>query len=48
VLDEALRIKNWATAGVLTVKQLDPPYRLVLTGTHLDGPSFSSMRRGIA
>ena len=31
VLDEAQRIKNWATKTALTVKRLDPPYRLVLT-----------------
>ncbi|MEK7838192.1 MAG: SNF2-related protein, partial [candidate division NC10 bacterium] len=36
VLDEAQRIKNWATKTALTVKQLDPPYRLVLTGTPME------------
>ena len=36
VLDEAQRIKNWATKTALTVKQLDPTYRLVLTGTPME------------
>lgn len=36
VLDEAQRIKNWATRTALTVKRLDPPYRLVLTGTPME------------
>jgi hypothetical protein len=36
VLDEAQRIKNWATKTALTVKQLDPPFRLVLTGTPME------------
>lgn len=36
VLDEAQRIKNWATKTALTVKRLNPPYRLVLTGTPLE------------
>jgi SNF2 family DNA or RNA helicase len=36
VLDEAQRIKNWATKTALTVKRLDPPYRLVLTGTPME------------
>ncbi|MBI3854724.1 MAG: DEAD/DEAH box helicase [Planctomycetes bacterium] len=36
VLDEAQRMKNWATKTALTVKQLDPPYRLVLTGTPME------------
>ncbi len=36
VLDEAQRIKNWATQTALTVKRLDPPYRLVLTGTPME------------
>src|SRR2546422_7679034 len=36
VLDEAQRIKNWATKTALTVKLLDPPYRLVLTGTPME------------
>ncbi len=36
VLDEAQRIKNWATKTALTVKGLAPPYRLVLTGTPME------------
>jgi len=36
VLDEAQRIKNWATKSATYVKQLDPPYRLVLTGTPME------------
>jgi superfamily II DNA or RNA helicase len=36
VLDEAQRIKNWATKTALTVKRLAPPYRLVLTGTPME------------
>ncbi|MEW5981107.1 MAG: DEAD/DEAH box helicase [Acidobacteriota bacterium] len=36
VLDEAQRIKNWATRTALTVKRLDPAYRLVLTGTPME------------
>src|SRR6266540_1707394 len=36
VLDEAQRIKNWATKTALTVKRLNPPYRLVLTGTPME------------
>ena len=36
MLDEAQRIKNWATKTALSVKQLDPPYRLVLTGTPME------------
>lgn len=36
VLDEAQRIKNWATKTALVVKRLDPPYRLVLTGTPME------------
>jgi superfamily II DNA or RNA helicase len=36
VLDEAQRIKNWATKTARTVKRLDPPYRLVLTGTPME------------
>ena len=36
VLDEAQRIKNWATKTAFTVKRLDPPYRLVLTGTPME------------
>jgi superfamily II DNA or RNA helicase len=36
VLDEAQRMKNWATKTALTVKRLDPSYRLVLTGTPME------------
>jgi SNF2-related domain/Helicase conserved C-terminal domain len=36
VLDEAQRIKNWATKTAGTVKQLRPPYRLILTGTPME------------
>ena len=36
VLDEAQRIKNWATKTALTVKGLTPTYRLVLTGTPME------------
>jgi hypothetical protein len=36
VLDEAQRIKNWATKTSLSVKGLNPPYRLVLTGTPME------------
>jgi SNF2 family DNA or RNA helicase len=36
VLDEAQRMKNWATKTALTVKQLAPAYRLVLTGTPME------------
>ena len=36
VLDEAQRIKNWATKTALSVKGLSPPYRLVLTGTPME------------
>ncbi len=36
VLDEAQRIKNWATKTALTVKRLEPRYRLVLTGTPME------------
>ena len=36
ILDEAQRIKNWATRTAQTIKQLDVPYRLVLTGTPLE------------
>ncbi|WP_165231512.1 DEAD/DEAH box helicase [Aquisphaera insulae] len=36
VLDEAQRIKNWATKTALSVKGLTPPYRLVLTGTPME------------
>ena len=36
VLDEAQRIKNWATKTALSVKGLAPQYRLVLTGTPME------------
>ncbi len=36
VLDEAQRIKNWATKTSAYVKQLQPGYRLVLTGTPME------------
>ena len=36
VLDEAQRIKNWATKTALSVKGLAPMYRLVLTGTPME------------
>ncbi len=36
VLDEAQRIKNWATKTALSVKRLAPKYRLVLTGTPME------------
>jgi SNF2 family DNA or RNA helicase len=36
VLDEAQRIKNWATKTATYVKSLRPSYRLVLTGTPME------------
>jgi superfamily II DNA or RNA helicase len=36
VLDEAQRLKNWATKTALYVKKLQPAYRLVLTGTPME------------
>lgn len=36
ILDEAQRIKNWATKTALSVKGLNPQYRLVLTGTPME------------
>jgi SNF2 family DNA or RNA helicase len=36
VLDEAQRIKNWATKTALTIKRLKPDFRLVLTGTPME------------
>ena len=36
VLDEAQRIKNWQTRTARSVKQLDSPYAIVLTGTPLE------------
>jgi hypothetical protein len=35
-LDEAQRIKNWATKTAIAIKRLRPEYRLVLTGTPLE------------
>ena len=36
ILDEAQRIKNWKTRTARTVKQLDSPFAIVLTGTPLE------------
>lgn len=36
VLDEAQRIKNWATKTATHIKQLAAPWRLVLTGTPME------------
>ncbi|TDJ67090.1 MAG: hypothetical protein E2O39_15285, partial [Planctomycetota bacterium] len=36
ILDEAQRIKNWAAKTSHGVKELRPPYRLVLTGTPME------------
>ena len=36
VLDEAQRIKNWATKSAAYVKALKPEFRLVLTGTPME------------
>jgi superfamily II DNA or RNA helicase len=36
VLDEAQRIKNWATKTAISVKGLSPTFRLVLTGTPME------------
>ena len=36
VLDEAQRIKNYATKSAIYVKALTPHYRLVLTGTPME------------
>jgi SNF2 family DNA or RNA helicase len=36
VLDEAQRIKNYATKSAVYVKSLTPEYRLVLTGTPME------------
>src|SRR5207247_7893306 len=35
ILDEAQRIKNWNTRVARSVKKIDPPYAIVLTGTPL-------------
>ncbi len=36
ILDEAQRIKNWKTRAAQSVKQVESPYALVLTGTPLE------------
>src|SRR5690606_3128015 len=36
LLDEAQKIKNWATKSAAYVKALKPEYRLVLTGTPME------------
>ena len=36
ILDEAQRIKNWQTRTAQSVKRLDSPYAIVLTGTPLE------------
>lgn len=36
ILDEAQRIRNWATATARTIKQLKSRYALILTGTPLE------------
>jgi SNF2 family DNA or RNA helicase len=36
ILDEAQRIKNWQTRTARTVKQLESPFALVLTGTPIE------------
>jgi len=36
ILDEAQRIKNWKTRTAQSVKQLESPYTMVLTGTPLE------------
>ena len=36
ILDEAQRIKNWETRTAQSVKQIDTPYAIVLTGTPLE------------
>jgi SNF2 family DNA or RNA helicase len=36
ILDEAQRIKNWETKTAAVVKQLEPAWRLVLTGTPME------------
>ena len=36
ILDEAQRIKNWKTRTAQTVKQLESPFALVLTGTPIE------------
>ncbi len=36
ILDEAQRIKNWETRTAAVVKQIEAPWRLVLTGTPME------------
>src|SRR5699024_5782040 len=36
IVDEAQRIKNWDTIAAQTLKRIDSPYALVLTGTPLE------------
>ncbi|HUG92371.1 MAG TPA: DEAD/DEAH box helicase [Planctomycetaceae bacterium] len=36
ILDEAQRIKNWETRAARSVKRIDSPYAIVLTGTPLE------------
>ncbi len=36
ILDEAQRIKNWQTRAARSVKQIDSPHAIVLTGTPLE------------
>ncbi|MFW6161557.1 MAG: DEAD/DEAH box helicase [Planctomycetota bacterium] len=36
ILDEAQRIKNWQTRTAKSIKRLDSPYAIVLTGTPLE------------
>lgn len=36
ILDEAQRIKNWNTRAACSVKKIDAPYAIVLTGTPLE------------
>ncbi|MBC7532465.1 MAG: DEAD/DEAH box helicase [Oligoflexus sp.] len=36
ILDEAQRIKNFATQTAKTIKRLEPPFRLILTGTPME------------
>ena len=36
IVDEAQRIKNWNTIAARTLKRIDSPYALVLTGTPLE------------
>ncbi len=40
LLDEAQRMKNWATRTAKTIKQLEPRFRLVLTGTPFENRIF--------